>query len=49
MDEFRIDSHKLHYHPQRVAQWMEADTWEKAKKVYPLYWEITTSAACNHR
>ena len=49
MDDFRIDSHKLTYHPQRVAQWMEADTWEKAKKVYPLYWEITTSAACNHR
>src|SRR3990167_4383917 len=48
-DEFMIDSHKLTFHPQRVAQWFEADTWEKAKKVYPLYWEITTSAACNHR
>jgi cyclic pyranopterin phosphate synthase len=49
MDDWNIDSHKLHYHPARVAQWLEADTWEKAKKVYPLYWEITTSAACNHR
>ena len=49
MDKYRIDSHKLHYHPERVAQWLEADTWEKAKKVYPIYWEITTSAACNHR
>jgi radical SAM protein with 4Fe4S-binding SPASM domain len=49
MDDYRIDSHKLTHHPQRVSQWMEADTWEKAKKVYPLYWEITTSAACNHR
>ena len=39
----------MHLHPQRVAQWLEADTWEKAKKVYPVYWEITTSAACNHR
>ena len=37
------------YHPERVAQWLEADTWEKAKKVYPIYWEVTTSAACNHR
>ena len=49
MTDFRIDSHKLNFHPQLVAQWLEADTWEKAKKVYPPYWEITTSAACNHR
>ena len=49
MDKYRIDGTKIHYHPERVAQWMGADTWEKAKKVYPLYWEITTSAACNHR
>ena len=49
MDDWSIDSHKLHFHPKRVAQWLEADTWEKAKKVYPIYWEITTSAACNHR
>lgn len=49
MDDWNIDSHKLHLHPARVAQWLEADTWEKAKKVYPLYWEITTQGACNHR
>ena len=49
MNEWGIDDHKMHYHPARVAQWLEADTWEKAKKVYPIYWEITTSAACNHR
>ena len=49
IDQFRIDSTKIHYHPKLVAQWLEADTWEKAKKVYPPYWEITTSAACNHR
>lgn len=49
MDKFRIDSTKIHFHPSHVAQVMEADTWEKAKKVYPIYWEITTSAACNHR
>jgi cyclic pyranopterin phosphate synthase len=48
-NDWRIDDHKLVYHPARVAQWLEADTWEKAKKVYPIYWEITTSAACNHR
>ena len=50
MDDWSIDSHKMHFHPARVAQWLEAgDDWEKAKKVYPIYWEITTSAACNHR
>ena len=49
MDKYRIDGHKLDLHPERVAQWMQAKTWEEAKKVYPLYWEITTSAACNHR
>lgn len=48
-DEWGIDGGKLHLHPERVAQWMAADTWEKAKKVAPIYWEITTSAACNHR
>ena len=49
-DDFGIDSHKLHLHPARVAQWLEAgDDWEKAKKVVPIYWEVTTSAACNHR
>ena len=48
-DQFRIDSHKLHFHPERVAQWLNADTWDKAKKVYPIYWEITTAANCNHR
>lgn len=49
MDSLRIDSHKLDLHPARVAQWLEADTWEKAKKVYPIYWEVTTAGACNHR
>lgn len=48
-DDYGIDSTKLQLHPRRVAEWLEADTWEKAKKVYPLYWEITTSGACNHR
>jgi cyclic pyranopterin phosphate synthase len=49
MDDFNIDSHKMHLHPHRVAEWLDADTWEKAKKVYPIYWEITTQGACNHR
>ena len=48
-DIYRIDSTKIHFHPRHVSQVIEADTWEKAKKVAPIYWEITTSAACNHR
>lgn len=42
-DEFRIDSHKLIFHPQRVARWMAGET------VYPIYIEISPSGACNHR
>lgn len=50
IDSFRIDSTKIHFHPQRVTQWIEGhDDWEKAKSIYPIYAEITTSAACNHR
>ncbi|MBI3548173.1 MAG: radical SAM protein [Elusimicrobia bacterium] len=49
MDKFGIDSQKVVYHPERVAQWAAADDWEKAKKVYPLYVEISPAGACNHR
>ena len=49
MDDWLIDGSKLHLHPERVAQWLAADTWDEAKSLYPIYWEITTSAACNHR
>ncbi|MEI7817329.1 MAG: radical SAM protein [Desulfuromonadales bacterium] len=42
-DEFRLDSHKLLFHPHRVAKWLESET------VYPLYMEISPSGACNHR
>ena len=50
MDKFRIDSHKLEFHPHRVSQWLAGkDDWETAKKIYPLYVEISPSGACNHR
>ncbi len=42
-DNFRIDSHKLMFHPERVSDWL------KGKTIYPLYMEITPSGGCNHR
>jgi radical SAM protein with 4Fe4S-binding SPASM domain len=42
-DAFRLDSHKLMFHPHRVAQWLDSAT------VYPLYMELSPSGACNHR
>ncbi len=42
-EEYRIDSHKLMYHPRRVADWVEG------KNIYPLSVEISPSSACNHR
>jgi len=43
MDKYRIDSHKLMYHVDRVDDWMEG------KNIYPIYMEIAPSGSCNHR
>lgn len=49
-DKYQIDGHKMHLHPLRVVQWMEAgDNWDALKKVYPIYVEISPNGACNHR
>ena len=49
-DRFRIDSHKLMYHPERVQAFLDAgDDWEKYKNLQPIYAEISTAGSCNHR
>lgn len=42
-DKYRIDSHKLIYHVNRVHDWLEGRT------IYPVYMEVSPSGACNHR
>lgn len=49
-DRFRIDGHKIQFHPERVGAWKAAgDDWARAKSVYPIYVEVSPSGACNHR
>lgn len=49
-DKFGIDSHKLVYHPQRVADFLAAgNDWERLRSIYPIYVEIAPVGACNHR
>lgn len=49
-DIYRIDSHKLIYHPHEVSNWLKAlGKWELLKKIYPIYIEISPVSYCNHR
>lgn len=43
MEDYRIDSHKLMFHPQRVADWM------RGEMAYPINAEVGLAGACNHR
>jgi molybdenum cofactor biosynthesis enzyme MoaA len=43
LQNYNIDDHKLHLHPERVSKWLNGDF------IYPLYIEISPSGTCNHR
>jgi radical SAM protein with 4Fe4S-binding SPASM domain len=43
MKKVQIDSHKLMYHPERVAEW------KKTGDCFPIYVEIGPTNRCNHR
>ncbi|SLM30987.1 Similar to molybdenum cofactor biosynthesis protein A [Desulfamplus magnetovallimortis] len=43
MTQYRIDNHKLMFHPHRVSEWMDG------KNIAPIYMEISPTGACNHR
>lgn len=41
--DVRMDSHKLIFHPDRVAHWLAGEN------IYPIEIEVGLSGACNHR
>lgn len=49
MTKRNVDSNKLMYHPDRVAQVMQVTDWQSAKSVYPIFVEISPVAHCNSR
>jgi cyclic pyranopterin phosphate synthase len=49
-DPFVIDGHKLHFHPGRVQEWLASGgDWEKARRIFPIYVEVSPTGVCNHR
>ncbi len=49
-DRYTIDYHKIMFHPEKLSLWLRAcNSWEAAKKFYPIYVEVSSSGLCNHR
>ncbi|MBF0141308.1 MAG: radical SAM protein [Magnetococcales bacterium] len=49
-DAYKLDSHKMIYHPRRTADVLEAKgKWDKGCHIYPIYVELSPIGACNHR
>ena len=48
-DNYLIDGQKLLYHQEAVERWLKAKKWEEAKKIYPIYLEVSSFGSCNHR
>lgn len=44
LKKYAVDSHKLMYHPERVASWI----WDP-ENTFPVYVEISPTGNCNHR
>lgn len=42
-EDIRMDSHKLIYHPETAARWLNGEN------IYPIEIEISPSGTCNHR
>lgn len=49
MDKYSIDGHKMQYHVERTAQWLNAKTEDEKLNVSPIYVEISPVGHCNHR
>ena len=48
--DYKIDYHKIMFHPERLSLWLKAKkSWDMAKKIYPIYAEVSLSGVCNHR
>lgn len=43
MNDYKIDSHKLIYHIDRVNRWFNGEN------IYPIYIEVSPCGTCNHR